>query len=99
RIMAVTVLGHIKNDYEDYLGTGQPLKTDDDLKSVAARSLFRVKGDCFIGAQGNAANYQVFGATVEDDLVLETLGVRGFKSAAIGALILTAFRDRADIDI
>ena len=56
RILAVTVLGHIKTDYEDYLGTGQPLKTDDDLKSVAARYLFRVKGDWFIGAHGNAAN-------------------------------------------
>jgi len=54
RIVAVTVLGHIKNDYEDYLGTGQPLKTDDDLKSVASRYLFRAKGDWFIGGQGNA---------------------------------------------
>ena len=99
RIMAVTVLGHIKNDYEDYLGTGQPLKTDDDLKSVAARYLFRVNGDWFIGAQGNAANYQVFGATVEDDLVLETLGVRGFKSAAIGASIMHDSRDSEDMPL
>ena len=73
--------GIIKNDYEDYLGTGHPLKTDDDLKAVAARYLFRAKGDWFIGAQGSAANYQVLGATAEDDLALETLGVRGFESA------------------
>ena len=51
------MLGKIKNDYEAYLGTGQPLKTDDDLKSVVGRYLFRVKGDWFVGAQGNAANY------------------------------------------
>ena len=87
----------IKNDYDDYLGTGQPLKTDDDLKALAGRYLFRAKGDWFIGAQGSAANYQVLGATAEDDLVLETLGVRGFKSAALGAALMHDSRDNEDM--
>ena len=95
--MAVAAFGHIKNDYDDYLGTGQPLKTDDDLKAVAARYLFRAKGDWFIGAQGSAANYQVLGATAEDDLVLETLGVRGFESAALGAVLMHDSRDNEDM--
>jgi hypothetical protein len=97
RIVAMAALGHIKNDYADYLGTGQPLQTDDDLKAVAARYLFRAKGDWFIGAQGNAANYQVLGATAEDDLVLETLGIRGFNSAAIGAVVMHDSRDNEDM--
>ena len=99
RIVAITVLGQIKNDYEDYLGTGQPLKSDDDLKSMAARYLYRATGNWFIGAQGNAANYQVLGATPEDDLVLETLGVRGFKSAAIGASVMHDSRDNEDMPV
>ena len=86
RVVVIAVLGQIKNDYDDYLGTGQPLKTDDDLKALATRYLFRAKGDWFVGAQGSAANYQVLGATAEDTLVLETLGVRGFESAAVGAV-------------
>jgi hypothetical protein len=97
RLVAVAAFGHIKNDYADYLGTGQPLKTDDDLKALAARYLFRTKGDWFIGAQGNAANYQVLGATAEDDLVLETLGIRGFNSAAIGAVVMHDSRDNEDM--
>jgi hypothetical protein len=97
RLVAVTVFGQIKNNYEDYLGTGQPLKTNDDLKAVAARYLFRAKGDWFIGAQGNAANYQVLGATAEDDLALETLGIRGFNSAAIGAVVMHDSRDNEDM--
>ena len=97
RIVALGVFGHIENDYEDYLGTGQPLQTDDDLKSVAARYLFRVTGDWFIGGQGSAANYQVLGATPEDDLVLETLGVRGFESAALGAVLMHDSRDSEDM--
>jgi len=97
RIIALGVLGNIKNDYDDYLGTGQPLKTNDDLKAVAARYLFRVRGDWLIGAQFNAANYQVLGATPEDDLVLETLGVQGFKSVAIGAVVMHDSRDNEDM--
>jgi hypothetical protein len=97
RIVALAALGHIENDYADYLGTGQPLKTNDDLKAVAARYQFRAIGDWFIGAQGNAANYQVLGATAEDDLVLETLGVRGFKSAAVGAVVMHDSRNNEDM--
>lgn len=97
RITVIAPFGHIKNDYDDYLGTGQPLKTEDDLRAVVARYLFRTKGDWFIGAQGSAANYQVLGASPEDDLVLETLGVRGFKSAALGAVVMHDSRDSEDM--
>ena len=97
RVVLVAAFGLIKNDYDDYLGTGQPLKTDDDLKAFAGRYLFRAAGDWFIGAQGSAANYQVLGATAEDDLVLETLGVRGFKSAGLGAVLMHDSRNNEDM--
>ena len=97
RIVALTALGHIENDYDDYLGTGQPLKTDDDLKAFIARYLYRVKGDWFIGGQGTAANYQVLGSTAEDDLVLETLGIQGFASAGVGASVMHDSRDNEDM--
>ena len=97
RIVLIAGFGQIKNDYEDYLGTGQPLQTEDDLKGGAGRYLFRVAGDWFIGAQGSAANYQVLGATAEDDLVLETLGVRGFESAGAGAVLMHDSRDNQDM--
>jgi hypothetical protein len=97
RIVLIAGFGLIKNDYDDYLGTGEPLKTDDQLKGIAGRYLFRAMGDWFIGAQGSAANYQVLGATVEDDLVLETLGVRGFKSAGVGVTLMHDSRDNEDM--
>jgi hypothetical protein len=97
RIVGIAAFGKIKNDYEDYLGTGQPLRTNDDLKSVAGRYLYRATGNWFIGAQGNAANYQVFGESAEDELVLETLGVRGFQSAALGAVVMHDSRDNEDM--
>ncbi|HET9567445.1 MAG TPA: hypothetical protein VFP16_03710, partial [Vicinamibacterales bacterium] len=82
---------------DDYLGTGQPLKTEDDLKAFVGRYLFRAKGNWFIGTQGSAANYQVLGGTPEDDLALETLGVRGFESAALGAVLMHDSRDSEDM--
>ena len=97
RVVVIVGLGYIKNDYEDYLGTGEPLKTDDDLKTVAARYLYRAVGDWFIGMHGTATNYQVLGATAEDDLVLETLGLRGFSSASIGAVAMHDSRDSEDM--
>ena len=99
RIVLIAAFGLIKNDYDDYLGTGQPLKTDDDLKALAGRYLFRATGNWFIGAQGSAANYQVLGATAEDDLVLETLGVRGFESAGVGVVLMHDSRDNEDMPV
>ncbi len=97
--MTILVFGQIKNDYDDYLGTGQPLKTEDNLKAFAGRYLFRATGDWFIGAQGSAANYQVLGATPEDDLALETLGVRGFESVAVGAVLMHDSRNNEDMPV
>ena len=97
RIVGIGAFGYIKNDYADYLGTGQPLQTNDDLKAVAARYLYRVAGNWFIGAQGTAANYQVLGESAEDDLVLETVGIRGFEAAALGAVAMHDSRDNPDM--
>ena len=99
RTVTLAIFGQIKNDYDDYLGTGQPLKTDDDLKAFVGRYLYRATGDWFIGAQGSVANYQVLGATPEDDLVLDTLGVRGFKSAALGAVLMHDSRNNEDMPV
>ena len=97
RIAALGSFGFIKNDYDDYLGTGEPLQTNDDLKAAVGRYLYRVPGNWFLGAQGNAANYQVLGESPEDDLVLETLGVKGFESVSIGAVVMHDSRDSEDM--
>jgi hypothetical protein len=97
RLAIVTAFGYIKNDYDDYLGTGQPLQTNDDLKAVIGRYLYRIRGPWFIGAQGNATNYQVLGEGVEDELVLETLGVRALSAASLGAVVMHDTRDNDDM--
>jgi hypothetical protein len=61
------------------------------------RYLYRVAGPWFLGTQGSAANYQVLGESAQDDFVLETLGIKGFESAAIGAVVMRDSRDSPDM--
>jgi len=97
RVVGILAYGNIKNDYDDYLGTGQALKTNDDIRALAGRYLYRFKGDWFVGGQALFTNYQVFGDSAEDDLALETLGVKGFKSGGLGAVMMHDSRDNQDM--
>jgi hypothetical protein len=80
RLNAGITYGNIKNDYNDYLGTGVPLRNDATLKSFIARYLYRVYGDWFVGVQGIYQNFAIEGDTAFDDLVLAILGVAPYKS-------------------
>ena len=80
RLVVLAVGGVIKNDYQDFLGTGQQLKSEDDLRVFATRYLYRVWDDWFVGLQGIYTNYVIVGQTALDDQVLNTLGLTGFKS-------------------
>jgi len=93
RVIALLVGGSIKNDYDDYLGSGQPLKTNDELRALVGRYLHRVHGDLFLGVQGTFTNYQLLGETAFDDQVLDVLGLQGFKSGGVG---LSAYYDSRD---
>jgi hypothetical protein len=85
--------GVIKNDYEDYLGTGKPLKTTDDLRVLAGKYLYRVYDNWFLGPQATYTNYLITGQTALDEQVLNVLGLTGFRSAGVGAVVLHDSRD------
>jgi Omp85 superfamily domain len=93
RLTAGLVYGYIKNDYSDYLGTGVPLQSNTELRSFISRYLYRVKGNWFIGVQGIYQNFAIGGETAFDDVVLDILGVRPYKSGGLG---LVAYYDSRD---
>ena len=93
RVLAVLAAGRIKNDYDDFLGTGQPLKTEDNLNAFVARYLYRVKGDWFAGFQGLLSNYQIIGQTALDEEILNILGLTGLESGGLGATVTHDSRD------
>jgi hypothetical protein len=91
--------GKIKNDYDDFLGTGQPLKSEDDLKAFAARYMYRFRGNWFAGAQGTYANYQILGQAAFDDEILQTLGLTGFTAGGLGVVLYHDSRDDENMPV
>ncbi|HEY7238874.1 MAG TPA: hypothetical protein VH600_06875 [Burkholderiales bacterium] len=95
RLVAGLAGGKIKNDYDDYLGTGVPLRSDSDLSMVIARYLYRLKNDWFGGAQFINANFSMTGQDPFDQQVLDVLGMKGFTSGGVG---LVAYHDSRDVE-
>ena len=85
--------GQINNDYEDFLGTGFPLSSEDHLKAFAVRYLYRGYGDWFIGAQAISTNYQIVATDALGGEFLNAIGLTGFDSVALGALLQYDSRD------
>jgi hypothetical protein len=79
--------GRVKNDYDDFLGTGVPLKTEDDLWAVVGRYLYRFHGSWFAGAQGSFTNYAILGEAALDQQVLTVLGLTGFQAGGLGGVL------------
>jgi len=97
RIDAIGAFGYVKNSYDDYLGTGKPLDTNDDAAAFAGRYRYRIKGNWFVGGQAAALNYQILGEDAFDADALDTLGVQGFKATGVGANVSHDSRDNLDI--
>jgi hypothetical protein len=93
RALALLAAGNIKNDYSNYLGSGVPLQTEDELRAFVARYLHRVEGDWFAGVQGIYTNYYLAGQNAFDDVVLDTLGLKGFTSGGAGFNLYHDSRD------
>ena len=95
RLNAGFVYGDIKNDYDDYLGTGVPLKSEVGLHSVFARYLYRIRNEWFVGVQGLYQDTAIGGVTDFDQELLDTLGITAYKSGGLGVVL---YRDSRDSD-
>jgi hypothetical protein len=93
RLLALLVGGNIKNDYDDFLGTGMPLKSEDNLRSFALRYQYRLWGDWFVGTQFVNTNYEILGQTELDDEILQTLGLTKLSAGGVGANVYLDSRD------
>ncbi len=96
RIAALVVAGRIINDYNDFLGSGMPLESEDHVRAALARYQYRFKGDWFVGGQFVVTNYHIVGQTALDDEILNTLGLTGFESGGAGLVLYHDSRDVQD---
>lgn len=93
RFIGGVLAGNIRNDYDDFLGTGLPLKSNDELRALFGRYLYRFWGDAFVGAQAISTNYALIGDSEIDENTLAVLGLTGFRSAGLGAVLTYDSRD------
>lgn len=97
RITAGLLYGYVKNDYDDCLGTGFPLKSNTELRSFVARCMYRFHGNWFARLQGVYQNFAVGGETAADDEVIDAFGVRPYKSGGLGLMIFYDMRDNKNM--
>jgi hypothetical protein len=93
RMLLAGAGGNIKNDYEDFLGTGMPLKSEDHLRFIALRYQYRIWGDWFVGGQFVTTNYEILGQTSLDSEILQTLGLSTLSAGGIGVNLNLDSRD------
>lgn len=84
--------GRIRNDYDDYLGTGRPARTEDDVSGLGLRYAYRVAGPWFLGGQFVWTDYAINAEGLLGD-ILEQIGLTGFRSVAVGGVVEYDNRD------
>ena len=93
RLLAGAIGGEINNEYADFLGTGYPAQTTDNIHAIFVRYLYRVGHGWFLGPQVLSTNYTISGNDWFTQEILERIGLTGFDSNGIG---LVAQRDTRD---
>lgn len=74
----------INNEYDDFLGTGEAVETQDDVHTLGFRYLRQFRpGGWFAGIQGVSTNYSV-GADGFLDGMLNQIGLSGFDATGVG---------------
>jgi len=84
RRLSLLALGaEINNEYDDFLGTGQTVETQDNVHTFGFRYLQQLRsGGWFVGLQGINTNYTV-GADGLLDGALNQIGLSGFEAAGL----------------
>ena len=96
RLFVVALTGQINNDYSDFLNTGYPLQSQDNLHGGFGRYLYRAYGNWFVGLQVADTNYQIIGLDDQSQQILDQLGLTGFNSVGVGLVVNYDSRDNVN---
>ena len=86
--------GEVRNEYDDFLGSGLPAETQDNIGAVGARYLYRLDGGWYGGVQGISTDY-VIGAEGLLAGALDQIGLTGLRSNGLG--LVAEFDDRDNV--
>lgn len=83
KLMLGLLTGNIRNDYQDFLGSGISAQTTDDLRAFFTRYSHRIEGDWYAGIQFVSTNYAIGAEGLFADF-LQLVGLTGFDSNGLG---------------
>lgn len=93
RLDAIAASGIVNNDYSDFLGSGLPVSTTDDMKLFWLRYLHGIGQHWFVGGQGVYTNYMIVGDNFITQEILKLLGLTGYDAGALGLVLMYDDRD------
>ncbi|WP_207062093.1 BamA/TamA family outer membrane protein [Motiliproteus sp. SC1-56] len=92
KFRGIVVGGYINNEYDDYLGSGATVDTEDHLKGVFVRYSRRFKPLWYLGVQAASSNYAI-GIDGLSDEVAQQVGLTGFDANGVGLALEYDNRD------
>jgi len=96
RLFALAGGGIIKNDYEDFLGSGYPVQSNDELRALFARYTYRFHQPWYAGLQATDTNYAVVADNAASQEILDQFGIYGFDSVGVGLVVNYDSRDNVN---
>jgi hypothetical protein len=96
RIIVGAVGGKVTNDYLDFLGTGQEVRSDENLRAFFLRYQHEFFPHWFFGMQAVYSNYDVEGTDPTSELILDRAGLAGSVSSGVGLVVSYDTRDNTN---
>jgi len=96
RMVFGAVGGKVTNDYLDFLGTGQEVRSDENLRALFLRYQHEFFPNWFIGVQAVYSNYDVEGTDPTSEQILDLAGLAGSVSSGIGLVASYDSRDNTN---
>jgi len=87
--------GNVSNDYLDFLGTGQEVRSQENLRGYFLRYQHQAWHDWYAGAQALYSNYDVEGSDPASAQILDLAGLAGEVAAGMGIIVSYDSRDNS----
>ncbi|WP_396614791.1 BamA/TamA family outer membrane protein [Lysobacter soli] len=93
RLMVGIASGKVTNDYLDFLGTGQEVRSDENVRGYFLRYQHQIRPNWYIGGQALYSNYDVEGTDPTSEQILDMAGLAGEIASGVGLIVARDSRD------
>ncbi len=85
--------GKVTNDYLDFLGTGQEVRSNEDVRGYFLRYQHQLRKHWYFGGQALYSNYDVEGSDPTSVQILDVAGLTGEVASGLGLIVSYDSRD------